>query len=108
MLPEERAGWTERLKAAETNLKQERFDVEAAGNAARQNQLGFIDDIVYSRTSQRGIEGALGEDAIEADARDSRDQVLKWSKSQEKATDGIKDIEQDLALLRDEIEEGGF
>ena len=115
-----RSAWTDRISAAENNIKKYRQDIESAGHAARENQLGFIDDIVYARRTSGGLEsvfdgvlgnsvkGATDEDAIEVDARDSRDQVLKWSKSQEKATDGIKDIEQDLALLRGEIEEEGF
>lgn len=99
VLPEERQGWADRIAAAENNLKQERLDVEAAGNAARSNQLSFIDDIHSLRPN---------DNAADLDADDSRSQVLQWSKSQSEATDKIKDIEQDLALLRDEIEEDGF
>lgn len=97
--PDTQQGWADRLTAAEGNLKQERLDIEAAGNAARSNQLGFIDDIHSLRPN---------DNAADLDADDSRSQILQWSQSQSDATDKIKDIEQDLALLRDEIEEDGF
>ncbi len=97
--PDTRANWAERLAAAENNIKQERLDIEAAGNAARSNQLGFIDDIHSLRPN---------DNAADMDADYSRGEVLKWSKSQSEATEAIKDIEQDLAILRDEMSEEGF
>lgn len=95
--PDTRQNWVDRLEAAESNLKQERLDIEAAGYAARENQLEFIRSIaahdwIYATTEAAG----------------DRDQILQWSQSQSEATGAIKDIEQDLAILRDEMSEEGF
>lgn len=106
--PQKRGEWRERLAAAEKNLKNERLDIEAAGKAATSNQLGFIDDIVYLRKLRIDPPLSMNEEQIEADAIDCRNQVLLWSKSQQDACEKIKDIEQDMALLRDDMEEGGF
>lgn len=97
VLPDTRQNWADRLAAAENNLKQERLDIEKAGYAARENQLEFIRSI-----AAKDLEYAANE------ATGDRDQILQWSQSQSDATESIKDIEQDLALLRDEMSEEGF
>jgi len=48
VLPDTRQNWADRLEAAENNLKQERLDIEAAGYAARENQLEFIAPLRHS------------------------------------------------------------
>lgn len=95
--PDKRQNWVDRLAAAENNLKQERLDIEKAGYAARENQLEFIRSI-----AAKDLEYATTE------AAGDRDQILLWSKSQDEACTSIKDIEQDMALLRDEMSEEGF
>lgn len=97
VLPEERQGWADRLAAAENNIKLERIEIDRAGKAAMDNQLEFISAIASHDT-----------DYAVNEAPYDRGQVIEWSKSQEDATTKIKDIEQDMALLRDEIEEDGF
>lgn len=97
--PDVRQDWCDRLAAAQHNLSQERADIEVAGDAARLNQLGFIEDIRSLRPDN---------EQTNADAFDSISEISKWSESQKGATDAIKDIEEDLSILKDEIEVGGI
>jgi len=121
--PDTRQNWVDRLEAAESNLKQERLDIEAAGRAARENQLGFISDIESLKCQPieyGGYETTPGHkqydheltfidcDKVKEQCNNDRDQILQWSKSQDEACTSIKDIEQDMALLRDEMSEEGF
>jgi len=91
--------WADRLAAAESSIKRSRSDIEAAAGTTKANQLAL--NSALEICSEKDVTAGL-------DARYNEGEIQKYYKAQIDALTSIGDVEQDLALLRDEIEEGGF
>jgi hypothetical protein len=97
--PDTQAQWADRLAAAETTIQNNRLDIEAAAGTTRANQIAL--NSALEICSEKDVTAGL-------DARYNEAEIQKYYQAQIDALDRLKDVGQDLALLRDEIEEGGF
>lgn len=95
--PSQRAEWVDRLASAEGAISSNRTEVQRVNDMAYNNQLALNNGI-------HALEGLAGD----ADAEFNKTEIRKWSTAHETATGNIKDAERDLALLRDDIEGGGW
>lgn len=95
--PDTRQEWADRLRATEATIAVDRSRLEFTVEKGKTNCMAFIDEI-----------DALDGDDDGSIKRYNIDQINLWHGDQIDRLESIKDCEQDLALLRDEIEEGGF
>lgn len=91
--------WADRLAAAETTIRDNRIDIEGAAETTRANQIAL----------NSALEVCSKDDpSVALDAIYNEGEIKKYYTAQMDAVELLKDVGQDLALLRDEIEEGGF
>lgn len=95
--PDTQREWADRLAAAETTIMANRGRLDIIGTAGHRNCLNFIEEIDALDGADDGKVKAY-----------NIEQVERWNADQRESLSAIRDAEQDLALLRDEIEEGGF
>lgn len=97
--PGDRAEWGSRLAAAENLIKANRLDIESAAGTTKANEIAL--NSALEVCSEKDVTAGL-------DARYNEGEINKYYTAQMEAAERLKDVGQDLALLRDEIEEGGF
>ena len=94
--PDTQQEWADRLAATEATISADRKRLEFDAEKGKTNCMAFIDEI-----------DALDGDDDGSVKRYNVDQINLWHGDQMEKLESIKDCEQDLALIRDEIEEGG-
>lgn len=91
-----RDNWADRMAAAEHNLSVSADEISKLTNIAEE-------DLLLWSKSAADREGWPEEDRLDTQ-KGIRDRIIQ----QRKFIDVVNDVSQDLAMIRDEIEEGGW
>lgn len=91
--------WADRLAASENAIKNNRTDMENIAELSKGNQLSL--NSALEKWSATDLTAG-------SDAAFNRGEIERTYQAQVDALNSLRDVGQDLALLRDEIEEGGF